>query len=70
MREGAMIRKIRPIVLTMVAAVAFATTHALAQSERFEITSIKAIRPTLVNTIAALKAGDVARARESFDAYD
>lgn len=28
------------------------------------------MRPTLVNTIAALKAGDVARARAAFEAYD
>ena len=40
------------------------TGQALAQGERFEITSIKAVRPTLVNTIAALQAGDVARAKK------
>ena len=39
-------------------------------SERFEISSIKAVRPTLVNTIAALKTGDVAGARAAFEAYD
>jgi hypothetical protein len=44
--------------------------QAAAQAERFEVTSIKAIRPTLVNTIAALKAGDVARAKAAFEAYD
>lgn len=44
--------------------------QALAQSERFEITSIKAVRPTLVNTIAALQAGDAARAKNAFEAYD
>ena len=32
-------------------------------SERFEIFSIKAVRPTLVNTIAALKKGDIAGAK-------
>src|ERR1044072_3279396 len=41
-----------------------------AQAERFEVTSIKAVRPTLVDTIAALKAGDVARAKSAFEAYD
>ena len=56
----------------MIAALALASSagQAFAQGERFEITSIKAVRPTLVNTIAALKAGDVARARAAFVAYD
>jgi hypothetical protein len=44
--------------------------QALAQSERFEITSIKAVRPTLLDTIAALQAGDAARAKNTFEAYD
>jgi len=66
-----MIRKSSLIVFTLFAAMALtAVAQVFAQNERFEITSIKAIRPTLVNTIAALKAGDIARARDSFDAYD
>src|SRR4051794_15108507 len=36
--------------------------------ERFEVTSIKAVRPTLVNTIEALKKGDTAKAKEAFEA--
>jgi hypothetical protein len=40
-----------------------------ADEERFEVTSIKAIRPTLVDTISALQQRDVARAKASFDAY-
>jgi hypothetical protein len=43
---------------------------AFAQGERFEITSIKAVRPTLVNTIAALEVPDIARAKAAFEAYD
>jgi len=38
--------------------------------ERFEVTSIKAVRSTLVDTIAALRQRDVARARAAFEAYD
>lgn len=38
--------------------------------ERFEVTHIKAVRPTLVKTIAALKKGDVAGAKSAFEAYD
>jgi len=34
----------------------------------FEITSIKAIRPTLVDTITALQQRDIARAKAAFDA--
>ena len=41
-----------------------------AEQERFEIASIKAIRPTLVGTIAALQQRDVARARAAFADYD
>lgn len=39
-----------------------------AAGERFEVTSIKAVRPTLVNTIDALKKGDVAKAQDAFEA--
>src|SRR4029079_16898886 len=39
-------------------------------AERFEVASIKAVRPTLVGTVAALKKGNVAKAKESFEAYD
>jgi len=41
-----------------------------APAERFEVTSIKAIRPTLTNTLDAVQKRDAARARESFEAYD
>ena len=41
-----------------------------AAQERFEVSAIKAVRPTLVNTIAALKKGDVAKARAAFEDYD
>ena len=38
--------------------------------ERFEVTSIKAVRPTLVNTANALKKGDIKTAKEAFAAFD
>jgi len=41
-----------------------------AAQERFEITSIKAVRPTLVNTINALQQRNAAAAKEAFEAYD
>jgi hypothetical protein len=41
-----------------------------AEGERFEITSIKAARPTLVNTIRELERRDALAARKAFAAYD
>ena len=38
--------------------------------ERFEITSVKAVRPTLVDTVAALQKRDIAAAKVAFAAYD
>jgi hypothetical protein len=38
--------------------------------ERFEVASIKKVRPAIVNTIAALEKRDVAAARDAFEAYD
>ena len=67
-----MMQKFCQIIAVIIAALSLASTanQVLAQAERFEITSIKAVRPTLVNTIAALQAGDVARAKNAFEAYD
>ena len=39
-------------------------------TERFEVTSIKAVRPTLVKTIAALEKKDAKAAKAAFDDYD
>jgi hypothetical protein len=73
-----MMHKIRYIGLAFVAALAVAgpasqmlvAEAAAAPAERFEITSIKKVRPTLVDTIAALQARDVARAKAAFEAYN
>ena len=48
----------------------FAASPQPADNERFEVSSIKAVRPTLVKTIAALKKGDAAEAKADFGAYD
>src|SRR3954471_23191114 len=62
---------IRRIGFTVLALLAIlGSADRLAAQERFEITSIKAVRPTIVNTIAALQKRDVAAAREAFEAYD
>ena len=38
--------------------------------ERFEVSSVKAARPFLVDTLTAVEQGDIARAKEAFAAYD
>lgn len=65
-------QRVRQITFTLVLALAVGgfAVQAFAQTERFEVTSLKAVRPTLVNTGAALQAGDVARAKAAFDAFD
>ena len=40
------------------------------KADRFETTSIKAVRPNLVKTLTALQKKDVKAAREAFEAYD
>ena len=62
-------------LLSLIAIALFATVDAHAGQaptgpERFELASIKAVRPTLVTTIAALKKADVAAAKEAFEAFD
>jgi hypothetical protein len=44
--------------------------QATSRGDRFEVSAIKAVRPSLVNTLAALKKGDVAQAKAAFEAYD
>jgi tetratricopeptide (TPR) repeat protein len=62
---------VRQFSLGIISALALAATAAptLGQ-ERFEVTSIKKVRPTLVDTVAALQARDVAKARAAFEGYD
>jgi tetratricopeptide (TPR) repeat protein len=41
-----------------------------AAQERFEVSSIKAVRPHLVNTVTAIQQRDITKARAAFEAYD
>jgi hypothetical protein len=64
-------RRIGLAAAMAIAAIAAPVSRApAADSERFEVTSIKAVRPTLADTVAALEQRDIARARAAFDAYD
>jgi hypothetical protein len=63
-------RPLRRAGLGVLATVVLGGLAQAADGERFEVTSIKAVRPTLADTVAALEQRDVARARAAFDAYD
>ena len=56
-------------LFTTLAIVGFAGQAPVAD-ERFEVTGIKAVRVTLVDTAAALQQGNIAKAKEAFDNYD
>jgi tetratricopeptide (TPR) repeat protein len=56
-------------LFTTLAIVGFAG-QAPAADERFEVSSIKAVKATLVETANALQKGDIAKAKEAFDNYD
>jgi len=73
-----MIQHVRGIGFALMAAMAMAgqadqirtAQAATAAGERFELSSIKALRPTLLTTIAALEQRDLSKAKAAFEAYD
>jgi hypothetical protein len=65
-----MMKLLSLIAIALFAAVDAHAGQAAAGPERFEVTSVKAVRQTLVNTIAALRKSDVAGARDAFEAFD
>ncbi len=64
------VRRTGVAIFTTLTIMGYLAQARAAEEERFEISSIKAIRPTLVDTITALRQRDVARAREAFADYD
>jgi tetratricopeptide (TPR) repeat protein len=64
------IRRIGVGLFSILAILACAGHTPAAAQERFEVTSIKAVRPHLVNTLAAIQQRDVAKAKAAFEAYD
>ena len=56
------------VLSALLAAVAYAPQARAA--DRFEVTSIKAVRPTLVKTVDALQKNNAKAAKEAFDEYD
>lgn len=57
-----------PVGAAVQAPPAKAAARAAKPAERFEVSSIKAVRPTLAKTIAALEKQDAAGARAAFEA--
>ena len=57
------------MLAVMTVAIVSATTPARA-ADRFEVTSIKAVRPTLVKTVDALQKNNPKAAKEAFGEYD
>ena len=64
------LRRIRYGLFAMLVLFAYAGQAEAVDGERFEVTSIKAPRAALVETIAALQKGDIAGAEAAFDNYD
>jgi hypothetical protein len=58
------------ILISLTGQMPTAAAQANSSLERFEISAVKAARPFLVDTIAAIQQDNVARAKEAFDAYD
>jgi hypothetical protein len=70
-------RRLRHIGFGLVAALALlgqagqaGAVEAAKPGERFDVTSVKAVRPSLVDTITALQKRDIAGAKAAFEAYD
>ena len=68
--EARLMKRNRLVAVMFVATLQVFAGVASGQTARFEPTSIKAIRPTLVNTITALQKRDVQAARDAFEGYD
>ena len=56
--------------ISMFIVVAMIGAHLAAAADRFEVTSIKAVRPTLVRTVDALQKNNPKAAKEAFSDYD
>ena len=68
------IRRLSLIAFVALASLTGQVTTAVTQPnsspERFEVSAVKTARPFLVDTLAAIQQGNIARAKEAFDAYD
>ena len=70
-----MMQRVRVICFGLLTTLAIAgysgqAAAAAAPAERFEVTSLKAVRPTIVNMVTALQQKNLARAKAAYQAYD
>jgi hypothetical protein len=70
MSLGGCLRQLGLCMLAVLAIAAHARHAGAVDMERFEVIKVKAARPALVETVAALEKGDVSGARAAFAAYD
>jgi hypothetical protein len=71
--DTSMMQRVRVIclgLLTSLAIAGFAGQAAAAPAERFVVTSLKAVRPNIVNMVSALQQKNLARAKAAYQAYD
>jgi hypothetical protein len=75
--KAALLRRIRHIGLGLFTALAVlgqashaGAAEAAKPGERLDVASVKSVRPTLVDTIAALQKRDIAGAKAAFESYD
>jgi septation ring formation regulator EzrA len=54
----------------MCAAMVLGSSRAVRAADRFEVTSIKAVRPTLVDTVDALQKNNLKAAKDAFASFD
>src|SRR5262252_2127892 len=76
-RKMPLVRRFRHIAFGLFAALALlgqagqgGAAEAAKPGERFDVANVKAVRPTLVDTIAALQKRDIAGAKAAFENYD
>jgi septation ring formation regulator EzrA len=60
----------RRFLVAVAVAAGLAAASVARAADRFEVTSIKAVRPTLVRTVDALQKGNVKAAKEAFGDFD
>jgi len=68
--DTSMMQRVRVICFGLLTSLAIAGQAAAAPAERFEVTSLKSVRPNIVNMVSALQQKNLARAKAAYQAYD
>jgi hypothetical protein len=70
LEESSMIQRLRGIGFALFAAGAICGTAPASAADSFELTSLKAVRPTIQTAIAAIQQKDVGKSKDAMEAYD